>query len=52
MQALKQARQIGDYLSELRVQFKPKRNFIKLLEGVAHATAVAKLTFFKFVQPT
>ena len=42
MQALKQARQIGDYLAELRLQFKAKRNFIKLLDGVARSTLGAK----------
>lgn len=35
MNAQDQSRQFGDYLAELRVQFKPKRNFIKLLDGVA-----------------
>lgn len=35
MKAQNQSRQFGDYLAELRVQFKPKRNFIKLLDGVA-----------------
>jgi len=30
--------QFGDYLAELRVRFKPKRNFIKLLDGVARAS--------------
>jgi uncharacterized Zn finger protein len=34
--------QFADYLAELRVQFKPKRNFIKLLDGVARSTAGAK----------
>jgi len=33
-----QARQFGDYLAELRMQFKPKRNFIKLLDGVTRAS--------------
>ena len=42
MQALKQARQIGDYLAELRLQFKAKRNFIKLLDGVARSTLGGK----------
>ena len=42
MQALNQTWQFGDYLAELRVQFKPKRNFIKLLDGVARSTVVAK----------
>lgn len=43
--ALKKAREawaFGDYLAELRVQFKPKRNFIKLLDGVARSVANAK----------
>lgn len=35
MKAQKRSREFGDYLAELRVQFKPKRNFIKLLDGVA-----------------
>jgi len=34
MKAQNQSRQFGDYLAELRVQFKPKRNFIKLLDGL------------------
>ncbi|MPZ46093.1 MAG: hypothetical protein GEV05_22455 [Betaproteobacteria bacterium] len=34
MQAENQARQLSEYLAELRAQFKPKRNFIKLLDGV------------------
>ena len=34
MKAQSQSRQFGDYPAELRVQFKPKRNFIKLLDGV------------------
>ena len=33
-----QSRQFGDYLAELRVRFKPKRNFVKLLDGVARAS--------------
>ncbi len=37
MNAQNQSRQFGDYLAELRVQFKPKRNFIKLLDGVARS---------------
>jgi uncharacterized Zn finger protein len=37
MKAQKQLPQFGDYLAELRVQFKPKRNFIKLLDGVARS---------------
>jgi uncharacterized Zn finger protein len=39
MNAQNQSRQFGDYLAELRVQFKPKRNFIKLLDGVARSVA-------------
>lgn len=38
MQTLSQTRQFGDYLAELRIQFKPKRNFIKLLDGVVSGT--------------
>jgi hypothetical protein len=30
-----QPRSFGDYLAELRVRFKPKRNFIKLLDAFA-----------------
>ncbi|MDP2784122.1 MAG: SWIM zinc finger family protein [Sulfurimicrobium sp.] len=37
MKAQNQSRPFGDYLAELRVQFKPKRNFIKLLDGVARS---------------
>jgi len=40
MKAQKQLPQFSDYLAELRLQFKPKRNFIKLLDGVARTTAV------------
>jgi len=39
MNAQNQSRQFGDYLAELRAQFKPKRNFIKLLDGVARSAA-------------
>ena len=39
MKAQNQSRPFGDYLAELRVQFKPKRNFIKLLDGVARSAA-------------
>lgn len=39
MNAQSQSRQFGDYLVELRAQFKPKRNFIKLLDGVARSAA-------------
>ena len=42
MKTLNQSRQFGDYLAELRVQFKPKRNFIKLLDDVARSTADVK----------
>lgn len=35
MKAQSQSRQFGDYLVELHVQFKPRRNFIKLLDEVA-----------------
>lgn len=41
MKTQKQLSQFGDYLAELRVQFKPKRNFIKLLDGVAQASVAA-----------
>ena len=37
MKAQNQSRQFGDYVAELGVQFKPKRNFIKLLDGVARS---------------
>jgi hypothetical protein len=33
LKAQKQASRFGDYLAELRARFKPKRNFIKLLDG-------------------
>ncbi len=39
MNAQSQSRQFGDYLAELRVQFKPKRNFIKLLDGLTRSAA-------------
>jgi hypothetical protein len=39
MKAQNQSRQFGDYLAELRLQFKPKRNFIKLLDGVTRSLA-------------
>jgi tetratricopeptide (TPR) repeat protein len=38
MKVLDQSRDFGNYLAELRLQFKPKRNFIKLLDGVARST--------------
>lgn len=34
MNTLQRNPEFGDYLAELRVRFKPKRNFIKLLDGV------------------
>ena len=40
MKTQNQSAQFGDYLAGLRAQFKPKRNFIKLLDGVAR-TGVA-----------
>jgi hypothetical protein len=39
MKAQGLSRQFGDYLAELRVQFKPKRNFIKLMDEVACSAA-------------
>jgi uncharacterized Zn finger protein len=36
MNAQKRNREFGDYLAELRVRFKPKRNFIKLLNEVGN----------------
>jgi uncharacterized Zn finger protein len=39
MRNIDQSREFGDYLAELHAQFKPKRNFIKLLDAVAHAHA-------------
>jgi uncharacterized Zn finger protein len=39
MNVQNQPRQFGDYLAELHVQFKPKRNFIKLLDGVVRSVA-------------
>jgi len=40
MTNIDQSREFADYLAELHAQFKPKRNFIKLLDAVArtHAT--------------
>jgi len=37
MRSIEQSREFGDYLAELHAQFKPKRNFIKLLDAVARA---------------
>ncbi len=34
MSAQKRNREFGDYVAELRFRFKPKRNFIKLLDGL------------------
>lgn len=42
MKAQKKLSQFGGYLAELRLQFKPKRNFIKLLDGVVHSMTLAK----------
>lgn len=42
MKARKQLSRFGDYLAELRLQFKPKRNFIKLLDEVVRAMTFAK----------
>lgn len=35
MKAQNQSQPFDDYLAQLRVQYKPKRNFIKLLANVA-----------------
>ena len=37
MKNIGQSREFADYLAELHAQFKPKRNFIKLLDGVTRA---------------
>ena len=42
MKAQKQSPQFGDYLAELRLQFKPKRNFIKLLDSVARGSVASR----------
>ena len=39
MRNIDQSREFSDYLAELHAQFKPKRNFIKLLDAVARAYA-------------
>ena len=39
MRNIDQSRKFADYLAELHAQFKPKRNFIKLLDAVARAHA-------------
>ncbi|MFA7279245.1 MAG: DUF6880 family protein [Sterolibacterium sp.] len=41
MKTQNRLRAFGAYLAELRVQFKPKRNFIKLLDDVARSSAGA-----------
>ncbi|MGA0586966.1 DUF6880 family protein [Dyella sp. KRB-257] len=38
MKAQRQSAPFGDYLAELRVRYKPKRNFIKLLDGVIRSS--------------
>ncbi|RJF99151.1 SWIM zinc finger family protein [Noviherbaspirillum saxi] len=38
MKIRNQSQQFRDYVADLREQFKPKRNFIKLLDGVARAS--------------
>ncbi|BBP04877.1 hypothetical protein TPL01_12880 [Sulfuriferula plumbiphila] len=52
MKAQNQSRQFGDYLAELRVQFKPKRNFIKLLGGAecCEMSADASILFSKIAR--
>ena len=40
MQAQHQGSRFRDYLTELRAQFKPKRNFIRLLDGVMASAMV------------
>lgn len=42
MAAQNRLRAFGDYLAELRLQFKPKRNFIKLLDDVVRSMTLAK----------
>lgn len=42
MNAQKMLSQYGDYLAELRLQFKPKRNFIKLLDDVVRSMTFGK----------
>ena len=37
MKGQNKSREFGDYLAELRLQFKPKRNFIKLLDDVVRS---------------
>jgi uncharacterized Zn finger protein len=42
MNIQEQNREFGDYLAKLRVRFKPKRNFIKLLDEVIGSTQKSK----------
>ncbi|WP_313954055.1 DUF6880 family protein [Accumulibacter sp.] len=42
MAAQNRLRAFADYLAELRLQFKPKRNFIKLLDDVVRSMTLAK----------
>ena len=42
MAAQNRLRAFGDYLAELRLQFKPKRNFIKLLDDLVRSMTLAK----------
>ena len=44
MRAQDQSRPFSDYLAELRVQFKAKRNFIKLLDGLAIVNPASRPT--------
>ena len=43
MKAHKKLSQYGDYLAELRLQFKPERNFIRLLDDVVRSMTFATL---------
>lgn len=42
LKAMRRSSEFGDYLAELRVQFKPKRNFMKLLDDIARTTVAEK----------
>lgn len=42
LKGMRRSSEFGDYLAELRVQFKPKRNFMKLLDDIARTTANEK----------
>ena len=42
MKAQSQSEQFGNYPAELRLQFKPKRNFIKLLDGLARGNVASR----------